>query len=95
MEYWRLRQCRVDNRIFWWRTATQQHAALSGRLHVEEGELMKPFELCPECAERLRLWIAEQEAQETQEKHILTVDELPRHSFADYPLEVIIYERNL
>lgn len=59
---------------------------------MEEGELMKSFELCPECAERLRLWIAEQEAQETQEKHILTVDELPRHSFANYPPEVILNE---
>ena len=57
--------------------------------------MMKPFELCPECAKRLRLWIAEQEAQETQEKHILTVDELPRHSFANYPPEVILNERNL
>lgn len=56
---------------------------------------MKPFELCPECVERLRSWIAEQEAQETQEKHILTVDELPRHSFANYPPEVILNERNL
>ena len=56
---------------------------------------MKPFELCLECTERLRLWIAEQEAQETHEKHILTVDELPRHSFANYPPEVIMYERNL
>ena len=50
---------------------------------------MKPFELCPECTEKLRLWIAEQEAQET---HILTVDELPRHSFANYPPEVILNE---
>ena len=56
---------------------------------------MKPFELCPECEKRLRLCIAEQEAQETQEKHILTVDELPRHSFANYPPEVILNERNL
>ena len=54
--------------------------------------MMKPFELCPECAERLRLWIAEQEAYEAQEKHILTVDELPRHSFANYPPEVILNE---
>ena len=53
---------------------------------------MKPFELCPECAERLRLWIAEQEAQETQEKHILTEDEIPRHTFANYPPEVILNE---
>ena len=53
---------------------------------------MKSFELCSECAERLRLWIAEQEAQETQEKHILTVDELPRHSFTNYPPEVILNE---
>lgn len=54
---------------------------------------MKPFELCPECAERLRAWIAEQEAQEMQEKHIMTVDELPRHTFAiNYPLEVILHE---
>ena len=57
--------------------------------------MMKPFELCPECAERLRLWSAEQEAHEAQEKHILTVDELPRHSFANYPPEVILNERNL
>lgn len=53
---------------------------------------MKLFELCPECAERLRLWIAEQETQETQEKHVLTIDELPYHSFTNYPPEVIIYE---
>lgn len=57
--------------------------------------MMKPFALYPERAKRLRLWIAEQEAQETQEKHILTVDELPRHSFANYPPEVILNERNL
>ena len=56
---------------------------------------MKQFVLCHECAERLRLWIAEQEAQEMQEKHILTVDDLPRHSFANYPPEVILNERNL
>ena len=54
---------------------------------------MKPFELCPECAERLRAWIAEPETQETQEKHIMTVDELPRHTFAiNYPPEVILHE---
>ena len=54
---------------------------------------MKPFELCPECAERLRAWIAAQEAQETQEKHILTVDEIPRHTFAiNYPPEVNQHE---
>ena len=53
---------------------------------------MKPFELCHECAERLRSWIDEQEAHEAQEKHIMTVDELPRHSFANYPPEVIAYE---
>ena len=56
---------------------------------------MKSFELYSECAERLHLWIAEQEAQETQEKHILTVDELPRNTFINYPLEVILNERNL
>lgn len=50
---------------------------------------MKPFELCPECAERLRLWIAE---QETQEIHILTEDEIPHHTFANYPPEVILNE---
>lgn len=59
---------------------------------MEEGELMKPFELCLECAERLRLWIAEQEMQETREKHIMTVDELPHHTFANYPPEVILNE---
>ena len=54
---------------------------------------MKPFELCPECAERLRSCIAEQEAQETQEKHILTEDEIPRHPFAiNRPSEVILNE---
>ena len=54
---------------------------------------MKPFELCPECSERLRSWIAEQEAQETQEKHILTEDEIPRHPFAiNRPPEVILNE---
>lgn len=56
---------------------------------------MKPFEFCTECTERLRLWIAEQEAQETQEKHILTIDEIPRYTFANYPPEVILNERNL
>lgn len=59
---------------------------------MEEGELMKPFALCSECAERLRLWIAEQEAHETEEKHILTEDELPRHTFANYSPEVILNE---
>lgn len=53
---------------------------------------MKPFALCSECAERLRLWIAEQEAHETEEKHILTEDELPRHTFANYSPEVILNE---
>lgn len=54
---------------------------------------MKPFELCPECAKRLRAWIDEQEAQETQEKHILTVDEIPRHPIAvNYPPEVNLHE---
>lgn len=38
---------------------------------------MKSFELCPECEERLRLWIVEQEAHETEGKHILTEDEIP------------------
>lgn len=56
---------------------------------------MKPFELCPECAERWRAWIAEQEAQETQEEHILTVDEIPSHSMNNLPPEVILNERNL
>lgn len=56
---------------------------------------MKPFELCPECAERLRLWIAEQEAHEAQEKHILTEDEIPSHTFVNYPPEVILNGRNL
>lgn len=56
---------------------------------------MKPFELCPECAERLRLWIAEQEAHEAQEKHILTEDEIPCHTFVNYPPEVILNGRNL
>lgn len=51
---------------------------------------MKPFELCPECAKRLRAWIDEQEAQE---KHILTEDEIPRHPIAvNYPPEVILNE---
>ena len=54
---------------------------------------MKPFELCPECAERLRSWIAEQEAHEAQEKHILTVDEITRHTIAvNYPPEVNLHE---
>lgn len=56
---------------------------------------MKPFELCPECAESLRLWIAEQEAHEAQEEHILTEDEIPRHTFVNYPPEVILNGRNL
>ena len=51
---------------------------------------MKSFELCPACAERLRAWIAEQEAQK---KHILTVDEIPRHPIAvNYPPEVNLHE---
>lgn len=54
---------------------------------------MKPFELCPECAERLCARIAAQEAQETQEKHILTVDEIPRRPIAvNYPPEVNMHE---
>lgn len=54
---------------------------------------MKPFVLCHECEERLRLWIAEQEAQETREKHILTEDEIPRHPFAiNRQPEVILNE---
>lgn len=53
---------------------------------------MKPFELCPECAERFRSWIAEQEAQE---EHILTVDEMPSHSMNNLPPEVVLNERNL
>lgn len=62
---------------------------------MEEGELMKPFELCPECAERLRAWIAEQEAQKTQKEHIMTIDELPRHHITNRPPEVNLNERNL
>lgn len=56
---------------------------------------MKPFELCPECAERLRAWIAEQEAQKTQKEHIMTIDELPRHHITNRPPEVNLNERNL